>query len=90
MTATLDLAVLVQKDTMTHAECAAYLRICEKTLTRYCDRGLPYYQIGPRSPRFYSRDLVDEWFKSQIHLQTQKRTGSPSGDKPAGVPPREF
>jgi len=55
----------LQSDVMTRVELAAFLKVTDKTITKYVDKdGLPGHKIGPSEWRFLRSEVL-EWMKGR-------------------------
>ena len=74
----MNLATTIPKNTLTHAEAAAYLGVSTDTIERWAlSCGLPYVQPGgPGSTRLYSVRLLDDWVERQhtLSIKTPSQT----------------
>lgn len=59
----LDFSVIVQKSTLTLAECAMYIGVTEKQMYQYTfNKLIPYYKRGKRC--YFDRLEIDAWLKA--------------------------
>lgn len=66
-------AAQAQKDILTRAEAAAYLRIAPGTLTRYVKRGsIPFRKVARRV--IFSREALRRWAEGEQPAPIERKT----------------